>query len=120
MSKAEPLPKLRASEVLNWDYLVEIAEKPEKRTRDRNQAWRGFAYAFTSTGDEDIRDKMLLECIKNGTDHQSKESSEDFLKTLADDLHSDRSLIRRFARENGVRLYSDWWLARRDPTFCNP
>ena len=118
--KKPPDNPLRACDVLNWGYLVEISEKPDKTTRDRKQAFRGFAYAFTSTADENIRDQMLMEFIRNGTDNQSRKSSEDFLRVLAEEFRSDRNTLRQFAKENGVRLLTDWWLARLDPTFGNP
>ena len=120
MKKPPNIP-LRACDVLNWDYLVEIGEKPEGEIRNVFvRALREFAYDFTSTKDEDVRDQLLRDVLKRGTDHVSRESAEELLKTIATHLHSDRNALRKFAKENGVRLTLDWWLARRDPTFSYP
>jgi hypothetical protein len=96
--------KLRACEVLNWDYLVEISGRPEGRTNDLAKALAGFAYDFTSVADEKIRDQMLIDFLKNGTDNVSRDSAEEFVKGVADRLRSDRELLRTFAKENGIRL----------------
>ncbi len=113
-------PPLRACEVLNWDYLGEIEEQPVGVTRDFQKAIRGFAYAFRSTADEDKRDGMLRDLLKNATANHSPQKAEDVVKTLALNLNSNRNDLRRFAKENGVRLQSDRWLAWRDPSFRNP
>ena len=117
---ADSPAKLRASEVLNWDYLVQIGQKPQGRTTSLAMAITGFAYDFTSTTDEDIRDQMLKDFLQNATNGQSRETAEEIVKTLASQLQSDRNALRKFAKEGGVRLSHDWWLARRDPTFSNP
>ncbi len=80
----------------------------------------GFAYDFTSTADENVRDQLLSDLIQNGTYKQSKETAEEVINVLASDLQSDRKALRKFAKQIGVRLYSEWRLARRDPTFGNP
>lgn len=96
--------QLSASDVLNWEYLVEIGEKPEGLARDLIQALGGFAYDFTSTADEDARDLLLHDLIKNGTDHQSKETADVFIQAVAHYLHSDLQALRAFAKQIGVRL----------------
>jgi predicted NACHT family NTPase len=96
--------KLRACDVLNWDYLVSISEPPEGRTKNIGKAIAGFAYDFTSTADEDIRDQMLVDLLRNGTDNISRGSAEEYVKALANALRSDAGLVREFAKQNGVRL----------------
>ena len=96
--------KLRAVDVLNWDYLVAISEKAEGRIKNLKQAIAGFAYDFTSTANDDIRDQMLLDFLKNGTANVSRKSAEDFVRTLAHHLQSDYELLRKYAKENGIRL----------------
>jgi hypothetical protein len=116
----KPKEPIRACDVLNWDYLGEIEEKPVGVAQNLQQAIRGFAYTFRSTADENNRDQMLRDLLKNATDNHSKESAEDVIKALAMHLKCDRKELRRFAKENGVRLQTDFWLARRDPTFSDP
>ena len=119
--KKPPDNPLRACDVLNWNYLVEIGEKPEGGIpQNFIQALREFAYDFTSTADEDARDEQFTGILKRATDHESKESAEELMKVIATHLHSDRNMLRKFAKENGVRLTRDWLLARRDPTFSYP
>lgn len=120
MKKNEPQQELLASDVLNWEHLVAISEKPEGRAENFDMAMRHFAYSFTSTADQDRRDTMLSDMLRNATDHHSKESAEDVVKTLATKLNCDRKELRKFARQCGVRLQLDRWLAWRDPTFSNP
>lgn len=112
---------LRASDVLNWNYMVEIGEKPEGMAK-KNLAvgLKEFAYDFTSTASEDVRDQLLTDIIKNATYNQSRETAEGVIKALAAGLQSDRKDLRRFAKQIGVRLTPDWILARRDPTFGDP
>jgi hypothetical protein len=96
--------KLRASEVLNWDYLVKISERSDVKIRNATKAIAAFAYDFTSTADEDRRDRMLADLLKNGTANVSRESAEDYIRFLARYLESEPNLVREFAKENGVRL----------------
>src|SRR5271170_6259593 len=117
--KKPPENPLRASDVLNWDYLVETGDKSEGVPRDLARGLRAFAYDFTSTASEDIRDQLLTDILKNGTENQSRETAERFIKALATHLRSDRKALRKFARQIGVRLSPDWILARRDPTFSD-
>jgi hypothetical protein len=116
MTKSQD-PPLRASDVLNWDHLVRIAAKPEGRTDTSEKAIAGFAYDFTSTADESVRDQILSDLIQNGTYKQSRETAEEVIKALAGRLQSDRRELRKFAKQIGIRLCFDWVLARRDPTF---
>lgn len=103
--KKPPPPKLRACDVLNWDYLVKIAEeKSERDAKTVTEAVRKFAYDFTSTADEDVRDNMLIEWLQNGTYKQSKDTAEEIVARLADSLKTDLGTLRKFAKENGVRL----------------
>jgi len=96
--------KLDAIDVVNWDYFVEIAECPTERPRTADEAAKGFAYAFTSTADEEIRNQMLLDILKNGTRTGSVYSCEDFIRNAAGIFHCDSKLLRRFAKEGGIRL----------------
>jgi hypothetical protein len=119
--KKPPDHPLRASDVLNWNYLVEIGEKPEGiAKKDLALGLKEFAYDFTSTASEDVRDQLLQDIIKNSTYNQSRETAEDVIRVLASRLQSDRNTLRKFARQIGVRLSPDWILARRDPTFSDP
>lgn len=96
--------KLRASDVLDWNYLVRLSEEYCGTTTDRRQKLAFFAYNFTSTSDEAKRDAMLLDLLQNGTAHQSKETAEEVVRIAATNLKADHETLRRFAKENGVRL----------------
>jgi hypothetical protein len=97
--------KLDAVDVVNWEYFLEIAERLEPGERAANVAEgvRGFAYDFTSVADEEIRNEMLLEILKNGTCLGSIQACEDFIENTAAIFHCDAKLLRRFAKERGIR-----------------
>jgi hypothetical protein len=101
MAKQDPL---NAIDVVSWDYLVQVGEYVEERAHTAEDALRGFAYAFTSTADEEIRNTMLLDILKNGTRTGSVYACEDFVSNLASWLHCDPKVLRQFAKERGVRL----------------
>ena len=102
---AEPTPKLRACDVLNSDYLVKIAASAQGDSADLSQGWAVFAYDFTSTADEDERDTLLADVMKNATASQSKDMAEEVVARLAVvALRSDHQKLRQFGKENGVRL----------------
>lgn len=95
--------KLIASEILNWEYLVKIAARFDD-TIDLPAALADFAYNFTSSANDDVRNEMLTGLMKNGTDNQSKESAENLVRYVAQWLQTDHVKLRAFAKENGVRL----------------
>lgn len=101
----EQPPKIRACDVLNWDVLAQIADN----TRDQPaktliEGLAIFAYDFTSTADEDRRDTMLCEVLRNATDGQSPETAELIIERMATALKTECEKLREFAKENGVRL----------------
>jgi len=95
---------LDAVDVLNWEYLARIGEIVPDRASDPEMAFRGFAYDFTSTASEEIRNQMLVEILKNATFRTSVEANEEFVAHLANRFRSDQALLRQFAKENGIRL----------------
>ncbi|GEM_PF-6058429 len=97
-------PKLDAVDVLNWDYLVEMGEYVEGKAKTPEMALKGFAYAFTSTASEELRNQMLRDILFNATCRGSKDAAEEFVTWLADLLKSDRQLVRQFAKERGINL----------------
>jgi len=101
----DPSPqKLDACDVLNWDYLVKIAVKAERPARNLQEALTGFAYDFTSTSDDEIRNDMLKDFLRRATDNTSRTSAEEVIKCLSGHLRSDHQLLRKFAKQCGVRL----------------
>lgn len=96
--------RLNAVDVLNWDYLVKIGEIVDESARDPEMAFKGFAYAFTSTASEENRNQMLLDILRNATRVSSVDTNEEFVAHVAARFKSDLSLLRRFAKENGIRL----------------
>jgi len=97
-------PELNAIDVVNWDYLVQVGEYVECKAHTIEDGLRGFAYAFTSTANEEIRNEMLLDILKNGTRTGSVYACEDFLRNLASLLRCDPKALRQFAKERGIRL----------------
>ena len=96
-------PCLDAGDVLNWDYLCEIAEWIEK-PKDWKQGARHFAYRFTSTGDAAKQNVMLSDLLLNATANQSIEAAEDVIESLSTSLNTDMSLLREFAKQCGIKL----------------
>ena len=101
---APPPKKLDACDVLNWDHLVKIATKAEKPAGNLAEALTGFAYDFTSTSSDEIRNEMLGDFLHNATDNTSRASAEEVIKCLSDRLQSDHQLLRKFAKQCGIRL----------------
>ncbi|MGA7640078.1 MAG: hypothetical protein WCB00_24310 [Candidatus Acidiferrales bacterium] len=97
-------PKLRASDALNWDYLVKIAEQSQEDATNLREGLAAFAYNFTSTADEDSRDVFLTDLLNNATAYQSTDTAEKIVKLLANSLQTDHERLRQFGKENGVRL----------------
>lgn len=100
----KPPDKLRACDVLNWDYLVKISAPSQGDSSDLSQGWAVFAYDFTSTADESERDTLLANLMKDATANQSKGTAEIVIEALARALRSDLQKLRQFGKENGVRL----------------
>jgi hypothetical protein len=97
-------PKLRACDVLNWDFLVKISAPSAGDSTELRQGWAVFAYDFTSTAEESERDMLLANLMKDATANQSKDTTKKVLEALATALRSDLQKIRQFGKENGVRL----------------
>jgi hypothetical protein len=98
-------PTLTAVDVLNWDYLVEIGEFFEPREKiTPAEAIRAFAYSLVSTASEETRNAMLTSILQNATRWSSTETNEIYVAWLARMLKSDLALLRRFAKQVGVRL----------------
>jgi hypothetical protein len=96
--------KLRACDVLNFDYLAKIADKSEEDAEVLDEGLATFAYNFTSTADEGNRDTLLANLMSNATAHQSKDTAEKIVELLARRLQTDHQKLREFGKENGVRL----------------
>lgn len=92
-----------AADVLNWDYLCEIAELVEK-PRNWREGARRFAYRFTSTADIEAQNRMLTDLLINATANQSVDAAEDVVEALADSLGTPHTLLRDYAKQIGVRL----------------
>ena len=95
---------LNASDVLNWDYLVKIGAKLERPIKTLSDVLIDFAYNFTSAKSEDIRNQMLAAWLHDVTDNTSRENAEEVIKTLSVYLRTDHELLRKFAKQQGVRL----------------
>ena len=66
-------------------------------------AVRLFAYHFTSASKIQDQNAILADWLRRATHLQSAETSEEVLACLAAHTKGDLELLRRFARENGVR-----------------
>ncbi|MDA2913685.1 hypothetical protein MYX77_06960 [Acidobacteriia bacterium AH_259_A11_L15] len=95
--------KLDAADVLNWEYLCEIAEYRElPEIKNLGQALRAFAYSFTSTASIENQNRMLADWLRNACARTPAEEAEEVVARLAYYLRSDRSLVRQLALENGI------------------
>ena len=96
---------LDAVDVLNWEYLVKIATFFEEwEVKHLHQAIRTFAYGFTSTDSVEKQNSLLACWLENATHLQSAETAEEIVSTLAELTCSDLQSLRRFAKQNGIRL----------------
>ena len=57
-----------------------------------------------STAEEDERDTLLADVMRDATSYQSTDTAEKVIERLATALRSDHQKLRQFAKENGVRL----------------
>lgn len=98
-------PKIDAADIFDWDRLCQMAAYMElHEVRTFTDALRMFAYAFTSTPRVGDQNAQLADWIRNATHLQSRETAEEVLAALAEQLHGDLGLLREFAKQNGVRL----------------
>ena len=95
--------KLDAADVLNWEYMVQIGEQIQSPKSWREGA-RRFAYLFVSTGDRQAQNTMLADLLSRATDGQSTETVEEILEALALSLHANRSLLKEYAKQIGIRV----------------
>ena len=97
--------RVDAVDILDWNYLVQIGVYLDRNEiKTLHQAIQVFAYAFTSIGDTESQNRLLAEWIQNATYLQSTETAEEILHALADYSRADLDLLRKFAKQNGVRL----------------
>jgi hypothetical protein len=98
--------KLRAIDVLNWDYLVSLSElfDPSEKIKTADHALRAFAYSFVSTANNDHRDGMLAAILTNATRWNSSGPNETYVRWLSQMLDSDLDLLRNFAKQVSVSL----------------
>jgi hypothetical protein len=107
MPMANQPARLRASDVLDWDHLTKIADNTIENANRLADALAVFAYNFTSIGDEDSRDQMLIDLLQDATAGQSTDTAEKIIKAAALGFKADLEALRRFAKENGIRLKRD-------------
>ncbi len=97
--------KVDAVDIFDWDYLVQIGVKLElSQVRGFRDAVRLFAYDFTSLARTENQNQILADWLQRATYLQSAETAEEVLACLAAETRADLDRLRRFARQNGVRL----------------
>ncbi len=97
--------KIDAADIFDWNYLVEIGVKLDlSEVRTFPDALRLFAYDFTSAAKIEHQNQILADWLRRATHLQSAESAEEVLACLAANTRANLELLRRFARQNGVRL----------------
>ena len=96
-------PKLDASEILDWDYLCQIAEFVEA-PRNWDDGVKRFAYSFTSTASKEARNTMLSDLLLNATYKQSTNTTGYIIDTLAKSLRINKLPLRQFARGIGIKV----------------
>ena len=94
-----------AADIFDWDHLVRIGTYLENsQILTLNDAIRAFAYGFTSLANLADQNRLLAEWIQRATHLQSRATAEEILAVLANHGHGNLELLRRFAKQNGVRL----------------
>jgi hypothetical protein len=94
-----------AVEIFDWDYLVEIGLHLEPYEIETvYHAAQFFAYSFTSTGNTQEQNRVLLKWIELATFNQSRDTAEDILLEVATATKANLPLLRLFAKQNGIRL----------------
>jgi hypothetical protein len=83
-------PKLGASEILEWDYLCQIAEFVEA-PRNWDDGVKRFAC-------KEARNTMLSDLLLNATYKQSTNTTGYIIDTLAKSLRINKLTLRQFAR----------------------
>jgi hypothetical protein len=97
--------KIDAVDIFDWDYLVQIgAYLDRNEVKTLYHAIQVFAYAFTSMSESENQNRLLAEWIQNATYLQSSETAEEILCALARHSRANLDLLRRFAKQHGVRL----------------
>jgi hypothetical protein len=97
---------LSAVDELNWDYLARIAREHRSlvHSTDPQRALAKFAFSFVEAHPED-RDAVLSNLLLDMTRPPStKRGNETVVAYLAGILQSDPDLLRKFAKQEGVRL----------------
>jgi len=113
MKKKQKQEQLHAIDVVNWDYLCGLSENFDPNALEEElchrkitfeDGLRVFAYDFTSTANEDIRDRMLRDVLRNATQSHSSESASLVISTFAKALNSEVALFMEFAKQCGIKL----------------
>jgi hypothetical protein len=101
----DPQASIDAADIFDWEYLAEIGEKLDlSEVRTLGDAVRLFAFDFTSASKTEHQNAILADWLRRATHLQSAETAEEVLKCLALSTKGELKLLRRFARENGVRI----------------
>lgn len=104
-----PQEKIDAADVFDWDYLVRIGAPLElDEITNLDQGIQAFAYSFTSLASAEDQNRLLAEWLQAATHLQSKETNEEIVCSFAVRTNANLNLVRKFAKQNGIRLKS--WL----------
>lgn len=97
--------KINALDVFDWDYLCKIGVNHSRHEiRTLQHAVEVFAYQLTSMQDQEQQNRLLSCWIQNATFLQSTTTAEEVLSALARYTRANLEVLRRFAKQNGVRL----------------
>jgi hypothetical protein len=98
--------KLRAVDVLDWEYLCSIANEHADLvwTTDIRTAVERFAFDFTQAADDDDRDEILTRLLQLMTFGHSAETNEGTIAQFARFLCADVGLVRAYGKQQGIRL----------------
>ncbi len=97
--------KVDAVEIFDWNYLVEIGTISDPgEVQDFADGIRLFAYIFTSAAKVEHQNQLLADWLRDATYLQSAETAEEILARVAENMRGNLELLRRFARQNGVRI----------------
>jgi hypothetical protein len=97
--------KVDAVDIFDWNHLVQIGTISEPwQVQGFADGIRLFAYLFTSTAEIEHQNQLLADWLGDATYLQSADTSEEILATVAKHMRGNSELLRRFAKQNGIRI----------------
>ncbi len=98
--------KLNAIEVLNWEYMVQIAQSHNHLvyTTDLKRALAKFAFELTQAEETTYQNDILRSLLIRMTYGHSKEKNREVIEDLAEKFCTQAYLLIEFAKQEGIRV----------------